>query len=95
MIFATCQWFTGLFAAILPIVLNIDVVHRLRRWHAADNRSSWRHRVAYVGAASNISVYCLPVALLSGEHYADSLKKTMPIRLRVKPGDPSISIPAA
>jgi hypothetical protein len=31
----------------------------------------------------------------SGEDYADSLKKTMPIRLRVKPDDPSISIPAA
>jgi hypothetical protein len=35
------------------------------------------------------------VSHISGERYVDSLKKTMAIRLRVRPDDPSLSIPAA
>jgi len=61
---ATIQWALILVVAVLPIVLNVDAVRRLRRSTVVGNRFSWRRRAAYVGAASNVFVYALPVTLL-------------------------------
>jgi len=61
---AIIQWALILVVAVLPIVLNVVTVRRLRRSAVVGNRFSWRRRAAYVGAASNVFVYTLPVALL-------------------------------
>jgi len=61
---AIIQWTVIIALAFLPIVFDADAVRRLRRSPAADSRASWRHRAAYVGAASNILVFSLPIMLL-------------------------------
>ena len=61
---AIIQWTVIIAVAVLPVVLDVDAVRRLRRSPTADSRASWRHRAAYVGAASNIFVYGLPITLL-------------------------------
>ncbi len=61
---AIFQWTWVLLAAVLPIALDIDVVRRLRRSRAVDSNASWRQRAAYVGAASNVLVFALPITFL-------------------------------
>lgn len=61
---AIIQCIVTLVVAVLPIVLDVHAVRRLRRSAVADNRFSWRRRAAYLGAASNVLVYALPVTLL-------------------------------
>jgi len=61
---AIIQWTVIIGMAFLPIVLDVDAVRRLRRTPDSDSRASWRHRAAYVGAASNILVFGLPITLL-------------------------------
>jgi hypothetical protein len=61
---AIIQWALILVVAIFPIVLNVDAVRRLRRSTVIGNSVSWRRRAAHVGAASNVFLYALPVALL-------------------------------
>jgi hypothetical protein len=56
---AIIQWGTVLAVAVLPIALVVDAVRRLWR-----SNGSWRERSAYVGAASSLFVYSLPVLLL-------------------------------
>ena len=60
---AIIQWALILVVAVLPIVLNVDAIRRLRRSTVVGNRFSWR-RAAYVGAASNVFLYTLPITLL-------------------------------
>ena len=50
--------------AVFPIILDVDALRRLRRSSVVDNKLSWRRRAAYLGAASNVFVYALPVTLL-------------------------------
>jgi hypothetical protein len=61
---AIIQWALILVVAVLPIVLNVDAVRRMRRSAVVGSRFSWRRLAAYVGAASNGFVYVLPVTLL-------------------------------
>jgi hypothetical protein len=58
------EWTVIITVAILPIVLDVDALRRLTRSPTADSRASWGHRAAYVGTASNIFVYGLPITLL-------------------------------
>ena len=61
---AIIQWTLILVVAVLPIVLDVDAVRRLRRSVVVENRFSWRRRAAYLGTVSNVFVYVLPVTLL-------------------------------
>ena len=61
---AIIQWALVLVVAIFPIALNVDAVRRLRRSTVVGERFSWRRRAAYVGAASNVFLYALPITLL-------------------------------
>lgn len=61
---AIIQWSLILAVAVLPIVLNVDAVRRLRRSTVVGDGVFWRRRAAYVGAASNVFLYALPVTLL-------------------------------
>src|SRR6267154_863349 len=61
---AVIQWAMILVVAVLPIVLDVDALRRLRRSAVVDNKFSWRRRAAYLGTASNVFVYALPVTLL-------------------------------
>lgn len=61
---AIIQWTVVIAVAFLPIALDVDAIRRLRKSPAADGKASWRHRAAYVGAASNVCVYGLPITLL-------------------------------
>jgi hypothetical protein len=61
---AIIQWATVLVVAVLPLALLVDAVRRLWRASVVGSNASWRQRSAYVGAASSLFVYALPVMLL-------------------------------
>ena len=61
---AAIQRIFVLVVAVLPIVLNVDAVRRLRRSTLAGNGLVWQRRAAYAGACCNAFVYALPLALL-------------------------------
>ena len=64
LISAAIQWILILAVAVLPIVLNVDAVRRLRRSASTDKGPAWRRRAAYGGVGCNVLVYALPVTLL-------------------------------
>ncbi len=61
---AIAQWIMVLMVAVLPIALNVDAVRRLMRSPVVPGGSALPQRAAYIGAASNLLVYALPVLLL-------------------------------
>jgi hypothetical protein len=69
---AIIQWATVLVVAVLPVALVVDAVRRLWRAPVLGSNASWRQWSAYVGAASSLFVFTLPVMLLIHNMFVSS-----------------------
>lgn len=58
------QWIVILVVAILPLVLTLDALRRLKRAPVAGSKDVLRKRAAYFAAGSNVLAYALPIVLL-------------------------------